>query len=56
MKVAKEFVLLLPTMADHNANKIDLADQEESTPDGCNPQMGTPTEGDAPTGSETLAC
>ncbi len=41
-------------MTDHNANKIDLADQEESAPDGCNPQTTTPTEGDAPTGNETL--
>ncbi len=41
-------------MADHNANKINLADQEESTPNGCNPQTATPTERDAPTESETL--
>ncbi len=41
-------------MADHNANKIGLEDREESTPDGCSPQPATPTEGGAPTGSETL--
>ncbi len=41
-------------MTDHNANKIDLEGQEESTPDGSNPRPAAPTEGGAPTGRETL--
>ena len=41
-------------MTDHNDNKIDLGDQEESTPDGYNPRPAAPTEGDAPAGNETL--
>ncbi len=53
-KVARRFVLLLPTMTDYNDNKIDLDGQEESTPDGYNPLPATPTEGDAPAGNETL--
>ena len=39
-------------MTDHNANKIDLEGQEESTPDGSNPWPAAPTEGGAPAGSE----
>ena len=41
-------------MTDHNDNKIDLDDQEESTPGGHNPRPAVPTEGDAPAGNETL--
>ncbi len=41
-------------MTDHNDNKIDLDGQEESTPDGYNPRLAAPTEGDAPAGNETL--
>ncbi len=41
-------------MTDHNDNKIDLNDQEESTPDGNNPRPAVPTEGDGPAGNETL--
>ncbi len=41
-------------MTDHNDNKIDLDDQEESTPDGHNPRSAIPTEGKAPAGNETL--
>ncbi len=41
-------------MTDHNANKIDLEGQEETTPDGSNPRPAAPTEGGALAGSETL--
>ncbi len=39
-------------MTDHNANKINLEDREEPTPDGRDPQPATPTGGNVPTGSE----
>ena len=41
-------------MTDHNENKIDLEDREESTPDGSNPLPAALTEGGAPARSETL--
>ncbi len=50
----REFVLPLPVMTDHNANKIDVENWEESTPDGRDSQLATPTGGGAPDGSETL--
>ncbi len=53
-RVIGEFVLPLPTMTDHNVNKIDLEDREESTPDGRDPQPAASTEGSAPAESETL--
>ncbi len=40
-------------MTDHNDNKIGLDDQEASTPEGRNPQLAAPIEGNAPAGSET---
>ncbi len=47
--------LPLPMMTDHNANKIDLEDRGDSTPDGCDllPEA-TSTEGNVPAGSGTL--
>ncbi len=41
-------------MTDYNDNKINLDDQEESTPNGSNSQPAVPTEGDAPAGNKTL--
>ncbi len=40
-------------MTDHNDNKIGLDNQEESTPEGHNPQPAALIEGNAPAGSET---
>ncbi len=41
-------------MTDHNANKIDLEDQEKSIPDGRDPQLATSTEGGTPIENETV--
>ncbi len=43
-----------PIMTDHNSNKIELEDWEESVHDGCDPQPATLDEVDIPAGSGTL--
>ncbi len=53
-KVARRFILLLPTMTDHNDNEIDLAGQKESAPDGHNLRPAVPSEGDVPAGNEVV--
>ncbi len=51
-KVVRKFVLLLPTMTDHNANKIGLDGSEEATPGERNLQPAAPMEENALAGSE----